>query len=82
VNLIGQETPLQRAFVAIRNKLQVIEACREYKPGHQSVLHGAVLQILVLLTQIEGIAHCPLDAYCPMKEFPKPKPKSKKKAKE
>ena len=71
------KSPLQRVFVEIRNKLQVIEALCE-----EQAVHGAVLQIDMLLTKIQGIAHCPLDKDCPVRtmkfDFAKPKPKHKK----
>ena len=79
--LSEHQSPLQRVFVEIRNKLQVIEAAS----CEDKIVHGAVLQINTLLTRIQAIAHCPLDTDCPVKkmdfEFPKPKPKRKKKDK-
>ena len=75
--LSAHKSPLQRVFVEIRNKLQVIEALCE-----EQAVHGAVLQIDMLLVKIEGIAHCPLDKDCPVRtmkfDFAKPKPKHKK----
>ena len=75
--LSAHKSPLQRVFVEIRNKLQVIEALCE-----EQAVHGAVLQIDMLLVKIQGIAHCPLDKDCPVRtmkfDFAKPKPKHKK----